>query len=141
MQQTVQTAQPGIFGRLVNRSANTRKASGPLVANALMHLVNDGCFVALYPILPIMAKEFGLTYAQIGTLKTALSTSSTLRTLVSRCSRTKIPPIATSSPTSDASPIASAGDELIGSVGVAGRSTIPTFDALSADETLTSLSR
>jgi predicted MFS family arabinose efflux permease len=78
MQQTVQTAQPGIFGRLVGRSANTRKASGPLVANALMHLVNDGCFVALYPILPIMAKEFGLTYAQIGTLKTALSTSSTL---------------------------------------------------------------
>jgi predicted MFS family arabinose efflux permease len=43
-----------------------------------MHLVNDGCFVALYPILPIMAREFGLTYAQIGTLKTALSTSSTL---------------------------------------------------------------
>jgi MFS family permease len=41
-----------------------------------MHLVNDGCFVAIYPILPLMAAEFHLTYAQIGLLKTALSTAS-----------------------------------------------------------------
>jgi predicted MFS family arabinose efflux permease len=42
-----------------------------------MHLVNDGCFVALYPVLPLMAKEFGMSYAQVGMLKTALSGSST----------------------------------------------------------------
>jgi MFS transporter, FSR family, fosmidomycin resistance protein len=48
----------------------------PLIANALMHLVNDGCFVAIYPILPLMAAEFHLNYAQIGLLKTSLSTSS-----------------------------------------------------------------
>jgi predicted MFS family arabinose efflux permease len=42
-----------------------------------MHLVNDGCFVALYPVLPLIAREFGLSYAQVGMLKTALSTSST----------------------------------------------------------------
>lgn len=48
----------------------------PLIANALMHLVNDGCFVAIYPILPLMAAEFHLSYAQIGLLKTSLSTSS-----------------------------------------------------------------
>jgi predicted MFS family arabinose efflux permease len=42
-----------------------------------MHLVNDGCFVALYPVLPLIAREFGFSYAQVGMLKTALSTSST----------------------------------------------------------------
>jgi MFS family permease len=54
-----------------------RQAHGPLIGNALMHLVNDGCFVALYPILPLMASEFGLSYAQVGMLKTALTGSST----------------------------------------------------------------
>jgi FSR family fosmidomycin resistance protein-like MFS transporter len=54
-----------------------RQTHGSLVANALMHLVNDGCFVAIYPVLPLIAREFGLSYAQVGMLKTALSTSST----------------------------------------------------------------
>lgn len=51
---------------------------GPLVANALMHLVNDGCFVAIYPLLPFIAREYNLNYAEVGTLKTALSTFSTV---------------------------------------------------------------
>ncbi len=51
---------------------------GPLIANALMHLVNDGCFVALYPLLPFIAREYNLSYAEVGTLKTALSTFSTV---------------------------------------------------------------
>jgi MFS family permease len=67
-------------GRLTQLSARGIRAyreHTPLVANALMHLVNDGCFVALYPVLPLMASEFGLSYAQVGMLKTALSSSST----------------------------------------------------------------
>jgi MFS family permease len=59
------------------RDPEVRKAYGPLLANALMHLVNDGCFVALYPVLPLIAVEFGLSYAQVGMLKTALSGAST----------------------------------------------------------------
>jgi MFS family permease len=60
----------GLFARRLGRDHRS------LIANALMHLVNDGCFVAIYPILPLMAAEFHLNYAQIGLLKTALSTSS-----------------------------------------------------------------
>jgi len=63
--------------RLAGRGTSVRQAHGPLIANALMHLVNDGCFVALYPILPLMAKEFHLSYTQVGFLKTALTGSST----------------------------------------------------------------
>jgi FSR family fosmidomycin resistance protein-like MFS transporter len=74
MVQSVQ--QPGRFSRLAVRSAGLCQAHGPLVANALMHLVNDGCFVALYPVLPLIASEFELSYTQVGLLKTALSASS-----------------------------------------------------------------
>jgi MFS family permease len=65
------------LSRLLTRGPEVQEAHGPLLANALMHLVNDGCFVALYPILPLIAAEFGLSYAQVGMLKTALSGAST----------------------------------------------------------------
>jgi FSR family fosmidomycin resistance protein-like MFS transporter len=71
------TAKPGRLGQLVARAASLRHAHSPLLANALMHLVNDGCFVAFYPLLPLIASEFGLSYAQVGMLKTALSGAST----------------------------------------------------------------
>ncbi len=71
------TAKASRLSRLATRGSHLRRQHGPLLANALMHLVNDGCFVALYPVLPLMAKEFGLSYAQVGMLKTALSGSST----------------------------------------------------------------
>jgi MFS transporter, FSR family, fosmidomycin resistance protein len=67
----------GRFSGLLIRGPEVRKAYGPLLANALMHLVNDGCFVALYPVLPLIAVEFSLSYAQVGMLKTALSGAST----------------------------------------------------------------
>lgn len=67
----------GRLSRLSTRSASACRAHGPLLANAFMHLVNDGCFVALYPVLPLMASEFALSYAQVGMLKTALSGAST----------------------------------------------------------------
>ena len=72
-----ETAKAGRLSRLAARGSRLRRQHGPLLANALMHLVNDGCFVALYPVLPLMAKEFGMSYAQVGMLKTALSGSST----------------------------------------------------------------
>ena len=67
-----------VLGKLSAQRLRLRKDYGPLIANALMHLVNDGCFVAFYPLLPLIAVEFNLSYAQVGLLKTSLSTSSTL---------------------------------------------------------------
>ena len=55
---------------------DTPRTRSPLIANAVMHLVNDGCFVAIYPVLPLIATEYDLSYAQIGLLKTALTASS-----------------------------------------------------------------
>lgn len=71
------TVKSGRLSRVAARGSHLRRQHSPLLANALMHLVNDGCFVALYPVLPLMAREFGLSYAQVGMLKTALSGSST----------------------------------------------------------------
>jgi MFS family permease len=71
------TVKRGVIARLSTRGTSVRKDHGPLIANALMHLVNDGCFVAIYPVLPLMAKEFHLSYTQVGFLKTALTGSST----------------------------------------------------------------
>src|SRR5438477_4266699 len=71
------TMRRSFITRLSDRGARARQAHGPLIANALMHLVNDGCFVAIYPVLPLIAKEFHLSYTQVGFLKTALTGSST----------------------------------------------------------------
>ena len=64
------TVKRGAIARLSARGTSVRKEHGPLIANALMHLVNDGCFVAIYPVLPLIAKEFHLSYTQVGFLKT-----------------------------------------------------------------------
>ena len=71
------TVKRGAIARLSARGTSVRREHGPLIANALMHLVNDGCFVAIYPVLPLIAKEFDLSYTQVGFLKTALTGSST----------------------------------------------------------------
>ena len=63
--------------RLATRGNRLRQSHSALIGNALMHLVNDGCFVVIYPILPFLAREFDLSYTQIGMLKTALTASST----------------------------------------------------------------
>ena len=72
------TMKRNVIARLSDCGIRMRQKHGPLIANALMHLVNDGCFVAIYPILPLIAKEFHLSYTQVGLLKTALSASSTV---------------------------------------------------------------
>ena len=43
-----------------------------------MHVVNDALFAGLYPLLPLIAAGLGLTYAQVGLIKTAYTGSSSL---------------------------------------------------------------
>jgi FSR family fosmidomycin resistance protein-like MFS transporter len=49
-----------------------------LLGSSLMHVVNDAAFVAIYPLLPAIAREFGLSLVEVGTLKTLLSFSSSI---------------------------------------------------------------
>jgi MFS transporter, FSR family, fosmidomycin resistance protein len=46
-----------------------------LVASAL-HVCNDAFFAVLYPVLPFIAAELGLSYSQVGLIKTVFSGSS-----------------------------------------------------------------
>jgi predicted MFS family arabinose efflux permease len=71
------SATQSTLGRLATRGKQLRQSHSALIGNALMHLVSDGCFVVVYPILPFIAREFDLSYTQIGMLKTALTASST----------------------------------------------------------------
>lgn len=43
-----------------------------------MHVVNDGLFAGTYPLLPLLAAELGLSYAQVGAIKTAFSGASSI---------------------------------------------------------------
>jgi len=72
-----QTARRGFISKRIRSSQRLSREHRSLIANSLMHLVNDGCFVAIYPILPLIALEYHLNYAQVGLLKTALTASST----------------------------------------------------------------
>ena len=47
------TMKRGVIARLSGRATKARQEHAALIANALMHLVNDGCFVAIYPVLPL----------------------------------------------------------------------------------------
>jgi MFS family permease len=54
----------------------TVSPSWHLTAQSAMHVVNDGLFVGILPLLPLMAADLGLTYAQVGAIKTAFSGAS-----------------------------------------------------------------
>jgi MFS family permease len=41
-----------------------------------MHVVNDALFAGLYPLLPLVAADLGLSYAQVGAIKTVYSGAS-----------------------------------------------------------------
>jgi MFS family permease len=41
-----------------------------------MHVVNDALFAGLYPLLPLVAADLGLSYAQVGAVKTVYSGAS-----------------------------------------------------------------
>ena len=50
--------------RLANPSWQLAACSG-------MHVVNDALFAGLYPLLPLLAVDLGLSYAEVGAIKTA----------------------------------------------------------------------
>ncbi|MFN8633277.1 MAG: MFS transporter [Chloroflexota bacterium] len=47
-----------------------------LAACSSMHAVNDALFAGLYPLLPLMALDLGLSYGEVGAIKTAYSGAS-----------------------------------------------------------------
>lgn len=46
-----------------------------LLVTSLVHLTNDACFALLYPLLPLIAADLHLSYAQIGLLKASFATA------------------------------------------------------------------
>ena len=49
-----------------------------LAACAAMHVVNDALFAGLYPLLPLVAADLRLSYAQVGAIKTVYSGTSAI---------------------------------------------------------------
>ena len=62
----------------IGRPAALRTPRGQLVATAAMHVVNDGLFAGMYPLLPLVAADLALSYAQVGAVKTAFSGASSI---------------------------------------------------------------
>jgi FSR family fosmidomycin resistance protein-like MFS transporter len=61
---------------LAQLRARTLSPAAHLGAQSAMHVVNDGLFVGIYPLLPLVAADLGLSYAQVGGLKAAFSGAS-----------------------------------------------------------------
>jgi MFS family permease len=49
-----------------------------LTACSAMHVVNDALFAGLYPLLPLVAADLALSYAQVGAIKTVFTGSSSI---------------------------------------------------------------
>jgi MFS family permease len=49
-----------------------------LLSQSAMHAVNDALFSGVYPLLPLVAAELHLSYAQVGAIKTAYSGASAM---------------------------------------------------------------
>src|SRR5437588_12636829 len=49
-----------------------------LVVTAAIHATNDACFALLFPLLPLIASDFHLSYVQVGLLRTAFTTAQSL---------------------------------------------------------------
>jgi MFS family permease len=50
-----------------------RRARATLVAGCLIHFLHDGCSDLLYALFPVWAREFSLSFAQVGLLRTGYS--------------------------------------------------------------------
>src|SRR3954452_20010208 len=46
-----------------------------LLVTSLVHLTNDACFALIYPVLPLIAADLHLSYAQIGLLKASFASA------------------------------------------------------------------
>ena len=49
------------------------RARATLVASCIIHFLHDGCSDLLYPLFPVWAREFSLSFAQVGLLRTGYS--------------------------------------------------------------------
>jgi MFS transporter, FSR family, fosmidomycin resistance protein len=47
-----------------------RRAHATLAASCFIHFLHDGCSDLLYPLFPVWAREFSLSFAQVGLLRT-----------------------------------------------------------------------
>ena len=66
-------------GKAVAATRGVRRWVSPgwqLTACPSMHVVNDALFVGLYPLLPLVAADLSLSYAEVGAIKTAYSGAS-----------------------------------------------------------------
>lgn len=63
-----------MVARLAARSVSQRV----LATTSVVHLLNDACFAILYPLFPLIAADLGLSYAQVGLVKTAFSGASSV---------------------------------------------------------------
>lgn len=63
-----------MLGRLAARPASQRV----LATTSVVHLLNDASFAILYPLFPLIAADLGLSYAQVGLVKTAFSGASSV---------------------------------------------------------------
>ncbi|MCO5175466.1 MAG: MFS transporter [Thermomicrobiales bacterium] len=58
-------------------SDRTRGRSALMVTSGI-HLTNDACFALLYPLLPFISDDLGLSYAQVGLMKAVFSGASSV---------------------------------------------------------------
>ncbi|TSA00127.1 MAG: MFS transporter [Deltaproteobacteria bacterium] len=52
---------------------NPQRARATLAASCLIHFLHDGCSDLLYVLFPVWAREFSLSFAQVGLLRTGYS--------------------------------------------------------------------
>lgn len=54
---------------------NSTIGSRTLVVTSAIHATNDACFAVLFPLLPLIAADFHLSYAQVGLVRTSFTTA------------------------------------------------------------------
>lgn len=64
--------------RVRARVAGALPDSPVLVTTSVVHLTNDACFALLYPLLPFIADDLGLSYTETGMLKATFSGASSV---------------------------------------------------------------
>ena len=68
-------ASPNPGTAIVNGKGSPRLA---LLACSATHFLNDGLMSSIYPLLPFLAVDFGLSYAAVGLVRTSLSGTASL---------------------------------------------------------------
>src|SRR5436309_920895 len=71
-------AEEAISSRFDTAPIADRHPGRVLLIAAALHVCNDAFFAVMYPIMPFIAAELGLSYAEVGLIKTVFSGSSAL---------------------------------------------------------------